>query len=119
MLFKRELLTTTYDYIFTPFKKLFCIVMPMSILDQTANFFIELDDAFIYYSSKVYLMNKLVFVALALVLSSAVFVGNTFVFQQAEAVGENCPSKKGNTDSQINPTTPQPVSAQISNTQIF
>ncbi len=64
-------------------------------------------------------MNKLVFVVLALVLASAFFVGNNIVFEQAEAVGEGCPSKNGNTASQVNPPSSQPINTQISNTQIF
>lgn len=61
-------------------------------------------------------MKKLVFVALFLILAIAFFIGNNIVFEQAEAVGEECPSKNGNTASQVNPPTSQPVSAQISNT---
>ena len=64
-------------------------------------------------------MNKLVFVVLVLVMATAFFVGNNIVFEQAQAVGEGCPSKNENTASQVNPQSPQPISAQISNTQIF
>lgn len=63
------------------------------------------------------MMYKILFVALVLVLSSTL-VG-TFVADQAEAVGEGCPSKDGNTNSATNQPTPQPISTEFSTTQII
>ncbi len=63
------------------------------------------------------MMHKIIFLALALVLSSAL-VG-TFVSDQAEAVGEGCPGKDGNTNSATNQPNTQPVSTEFSTTQIF
>jgi hypothetical protein len=69
-------------------------------------------DLFIYHFIKLTLMNKIVFVALALVLASAFVVGNVAI-GQVEAVGQDCP-KSGNSNSPLNPQSPQPVSAEAS-----
>jgi hypothetical protein len=69
-------------------------------------------DLFIYNFIKLTLMNKIVFVALSLVLASAFVVGN-FATGQAEAVGQGCP-KSGNSNSPPNPQSPQPVSTEAS-----
>ncbi|MEJ7641526.1 MAG: hypothetical protein WKF36_04950 [Candidatus Nitrosocosmicus sp.] len=59
-------------------------------------------------------MNKIVFVALALVLASVFVVGN-FAMGQAEAIGQGCP-KSGNSNSPLNPQSPQPVSIEAAST---
>ena len=50
--------------------------------------------------------------ALALVFVSAFVVGN-FAIGQAEAVGQDCP-KSSNSNSPLNPQSPQPVSTEAS-----
>ncbi len=69
-------------------------------------------DLFIYHFTKFSLINKIVYVAIALVLASAFVVGN-FAIGQAEAVGQGCP-KSGNSNSPLNPQSPQPVSTGAS-----
>ena len=55
---------------------------------------------------------------LALVLSSAFVIGS-FAVDQAEAVGEGCPNKKGSATSPNSTPTPQLVSTELSRIQIF